>query len=104
MGVWEMTGFDLGAHAPAIGCGVVIGILAFAPLALALLPVLRRTVHANMAKGMLGICISFVVLFLGVVVVHLLAHGALVPFLAGELVGFFAGWIAIALYVMMRRD
>lgn len=99
-----VTGFDLAAHAPTIAFGVVVGLLAFMPLVLALIPVLRRRANANMAKGMLGVCISFVMLFLGVVVVHLLAHDALIPFVAGELIGFFAGWIAIALYVLMRHD
>ncbi len=92
------------AYLPAILAGLVVGIFAFLPLVLALLPVLRRTGDANMSKGMIGVCISFVVLLLGVMVVYLLVPAALVAFLAGELVGFFVGWIAVALYVMVRHD
>ena len=97
-------GFDLATQVPVIFLGVLVGAFAFALLALALWPVVARKADANMAKGMLGVCVSFVILVLGVVVVRLLARDALVPFAAGELVGFFAGWIAIALLVMARTE
>ena len=101
---WRMEGFDLAAHGPALFPGILVGVLAFAPLVLALRPVLARKADANMTKGMLGVGISFLVLLLGVVMVYLVARGALVPFVAGELAGFFAGWIIVAVVVMARLE
>ncbi len=95
-----MLGFDLSAHGPFILAGVVVGVLAFLPLWLALAPAIKRGRGANMAKGMLGVAASFVILLLGVVLVHLLFTGVLVAFLAGELGGFFAGWIVVACTVI----
>lgn len=95
-----MNGFDFVAHGPVIGVGAIVGAIAFLPLLLALLPVLRRRADANMVKGMIGVAASFALLLVSVVVVHLLFEGALVPFLVGELAGFFAGWFGIALVVI----
>lgn len=95
-----MLGFELATHGPFVLVGVVVGVLAFLPLWLALAPVIKRGRDANMAKGMLGVAASFVILLLGVVLVHLLFTGVLVAFLAGELGGFFAGWIVVACTVI----
>ena len=58
-------GFDLATQVPVIFLGVLVGAFAFALLALALWPVVARKADANMAKGMLGVCVSFVILVLG---------------------------------------
>lgn len=99
-----MLAFDLAQHGPSIAVGFIVGLLAFAPLLLALVPVLRRTREANMTIGFVGVFASFLVLFLGVIVAYLLARPVLVPFTAGELVGFFLCWIGVALAIMVRRD
>ncbi len=96
--------FDLAAHGPALAVGVLLGLFAFVPLLLAVVPVLRRVSDASMTKGMVGVGASFVILFVGVVVVHLLAPGALVAFVAGELIGFFIGWIGLAIAVLAKTD
>ena len=84
--------------------GFVVGLVAFAPLLVALLPVLRRRREANMTVGFMGVFASFLVLFLGVIVTHLLARPVLVGFAAGEIMGFLLCWIAVALAIMLRRD
>ena len=98
-----MLGFELAAHGPFLLVGIVVGLFAFLPLWLALAPVIKRGCDANMTKGMLGVAASFVTLLLGVVVVHLLFKGVLVAFLAGELGGFFAGWIVVACTVIAAK-
>lgn len=95
-----MLELNLAVHGPFILVGLAVGVLAFHPLWLALAPVIKRGCDANMAKGMLGVVASFVILLLGVVLVHLLFSGVLVAFLAGELGGFFAGWIVVACTVI----
>lgn len=85
-----------------VGCAV--GLLAFSPLVLVLMPVLRRTRSASMLKGVLGVCISFLVLLLGVVAACLLVRQELLAFAVGELAGFFAGWMATACIVMLRSN
>lgn len=98
-----MLGFELAAHGPFLLVGIVVGLFAFLLLWLALVPVIKRGRDANMTKGMLGVAASFVTLLLGVVVVHLLFKGVLVAFLAGELGGFFAGWIVVACTVIAAK-
>lgn len=66
-----MLEFDFAHHIPSILVGVVVGILAFAPLLVALVPVLRRKREANMTVGFMGVFTSFLVLFLGVIVTYL---------------------------------
>lgn len=95
-----MVGFELAAHGPFVLVGIAVGALAFLPLWLALAPVLKRGRDANMTKGMLGVAASFVILLLGIVVVYLLFKSALIAFLAGELGGFFVGWIVVACSVI----
>lgn len=46
-----MFEFDYAHHIPSIVAGVVVGLLAFAPLLVALVPVLRRQREANMTVG-----------------------------------------------------
>lgn len=53
-----------------------------------------------MTKGMLSVGASFVALLLGIVVVHLLFHGVLVAFVAGEIGGFLAGSVVVACLVI----
>lgn len=96
--------FDLAAHGPALAVGVLLGLFAFVPLLLAIVPVLRRRCDTSMVKGMVGVGASFVILFVGVVVVHLLSPGALVAFVAGELSGFFICWIGVAIAVIAKTD
>ena len=98
-----MAQIDLLAHLPAVVLGALVGIFAFVPLLLALVPVLRRTCDANMAKGMLGVIVSFAILFVAVVAVYLVARGALLPFLVGELGGFFVCWVAVAMAVIAHK-
>ena len=59
-----------------------------------------ETREANMTKGMLSVAASFVALLLGIVVVHLLFHGVLVAFVAGEIGGFLAGSVVVACLVI----
>lgn len=87
---------DITGNIPTIVVGTLVGLVAFVPLLLALLPVLRRKHDANMAKGLLGVIASFAVLFIGVAVALMCARTVAVVFLIGELVGFFVGIIAIA--------
>lgn len=84
--------------------GVLVGLAAFAPLLLALVPVLRRKREANMTIGLVGVIASFAVLLLGVIVVYLLVRPVLVAFVAGELIGFFVCWIAIAMAIIVWHD
>jgi hypothetical protein len=98
-----MLGFELAAHGPFLLVGCVVGAVAFAPLLLTLVPVLKGRCDANMAKGILGVAASFVILMLGVVLVHLLFKDVLIAFLAGELVGFFVGWIVVACVVIAAK-
>lgn len=93
---------ELAGHVPFIAMGFVVGLVAFLPLYLALAPVLAHRRDANMAVGMLGIMVSFAVLFMGVVIVHLVVPAALIAFLCGELAGFLICWIVIACMVIMR--
>ena len=95
-----MLAFELSAHGPFVLAGVVVGVFAFLPMWLALEPVLRRGREANMTKGMLTVGASFVALLLGIVVVHLLFHGVLVAFVAGEIGGFLAGSVVVACLVI----
>ena len=92
--------FSSPAHGPFVLAGVVVGVFAFLPMWLALEPVLRRGREANMTKGMLSVGASFVALLLGIVVVHLLFHGVLVAFVAGEIGGFLAGSVVVACLVI----
>ena len=57
----------------------------------------------DMAKGMLGVIVSFAILFVAVVAVYLVARGALLPFLVGELGGFFVCWVAVAMAVIAYK-
>lgn len=98
-----MAQIDLIAHWPAVALGVLVGIFAFVPLLLALVPVLRRTSDANMAKGMLGVIVSFIVLFVAVIFAYLLARAELIAFLVGEIGGFFVCWVAVAMAVIAHR-
>lgn len=98
-----MLEFDFAHHIPSIAVGVVVGLAAFAPLLLALVPVLRRRREANMTIGFMGVFASFLMLFLGVIVTYLLARPVLVGFAAGEIIGFLVCWIAVALAIMFRR-
>ena len=93
---------ELAGHVPFIVTGAVIGLVAFLPLYLALAPVLAHRRDASMTVGMLGIMVSFAVLVLGVVIVHLVFPAALIAFLCGELAGFLICWIVIACMVIMR--
>lgn len=95
-----MLAFELSAHGPFVLAGVVVGVFAFLPMWLALEPVLRRGREANMTKGMLSVGASFVALLLGIVVVHVLFHGVLVAFVAGEIGGFLAGSVVVACLVI----
>lgn len=95
-----MLAFELSAHGPFVLAGVAVGLFAFLPMWLALEPVLRCGREANMTKGMLSVAASFVALLLGIVVVHLLFHGVLVAFVAGEIGGFLAGSVVVACLVI----
>lgn len=99
-----MFEFDHAHHIPSIVAGVVVGLLAFAPLLVALVPVLRRQREANMTVGFMGVFASFLVLFLGVIVTYLLARPVLVGFAAGEIIGFFLCWLAVAIALMLKKD
>ena len=99
-----MPTFDLVQHGPALAIGCLVGVFAFVPLLLAIVPVLLRMCDASMVKSMLGVGASFVILFVGVVVVHLLSPGALVAFVAGELISFFVCWIGVAIAVIAKTD
>lgn len=89
-------GAEISAHIPFAVIGLLVGLFAFVPLMLALLPVLRHKREADMIKGTIGVIASFVTLVAGVAVVFALAKTSLVAMTAGELVGFFVGLIAIA--------
>ena len=93
---------ELAGHVPFIVTGAVIGLVAFLPLYLALAPVLAHRRDASMTVGMLGIMVSFAILIIGVVIVHLVFPAALIAFLCGELAGFLICWIVIACTVIMR--
>ena len=93
---------ELAGHVPFIVTGAVIGLVAFLPLYLALAPVLAHRRDASMTVGMLGIMVSFAILIIGVVIVHLGFPAALIAFLCGELAGFLICWIVIACMVIMR--
>ena len=97
-----MLEFDLARSVPSIAMGFVVGALAFAPLLMAVLPVLRRTRDADMTRGFIGIFASFAVLLVGVLVVYVLARAALVPFAMGELVGFFLGMLGLSLAAILH--
>ena len=93
---------ELAGHVPFIVTGAVIGLVAFLPLYLALAPVLAHRRDASMTVGMLGIMVSFAILIIGVVIVHLVFPAARIGFLCGELAGFLICWIVIACMVIMR--
>lgn len=95
-----MLAFELAAHGLFVVAGVVVSVFAFLPMWLALKPVLLRGCKANMTKGMLSVAASFVALMLGIVVVHVLFHGVLVAFVAGEIGGFLAGSVVVAFLVI----
>lgn len=93
---------ELAGHVSFIVTGAVAGLVAFLPLYLALAPVLAHRRDASMTVGMLGIMVSFAILIIGVVIVHLVFPAALIAFLCGELAGFLICWIVIACMVIMR--
>ena len=95
--------FDVETHLPFLLGGVAEGLLSFAVLLLVLLPVVRHARDASMAKGFLGVAVSFAILLLGIVAVHLLAPTALLALLVGELVAFFACWIVLACAMIARK-
>lgn len=95
---------DLAAHAPSIFGGVLIGVLAFVPLLLVLLPVWQGRRRADMLKGSLMVGLSFIVLAAGLVAVHVSARTETLPFAVGELVGVLACWIILAIATVLRRD
>lgn len=80
-----------------------MGALAFAPLVLVLAPVLAQKSEANMAKGMLGVIVSFMLLLGGLLCAYLASKAALLAFVAGELAGFFVGLVAVALWVIAKQ-
>ena len=93
---------ELAGHVPFIVTGAVAGLVAFLPLYLALAPVLAHRRDASMTVGMLGIMVSFAILIIGVVIVHLVFPAALIAFLCGELAGVLICWIVVACMVIMR--
>lgn len=103
MDVVQGSGGELFVSMPFLSIGCITGIISFAILMLVLLPVLHHKRQASMLKGFLAIVVSFALLSLGLLVCLLVARAALLVFLVGELLGFFAGWIALAVYVMVKR-
>lgn len=99
-----MLEFDLVRSFPSIAIGFAVGVLAFAPLLIAVLPVLRRTRDADMMLGFIGIFVSFAVLLGGVLAAYVLARPALVPFAVGELVGFFLGMLGLSLLAILKGN
>lgn len=99
-----MLEFDLARSFPSIAIGFVVGVLVFAPLLAAVLPVLRRTRDADMTLGFIGIFASFTVLLVGVLAAYVLARSALVPFAVGELVGFFLGMLGLSLLAILKGN
>lgn len=99
-----MLEFDLIRSFPSIAIGFAVGALAFVPLLIAVLPVLRRTRDADMMLGFMGIFVSFAVLLGGVLAVYALARPVLVPFAVGELVGFLLGLFALSCAAMLLRN
>lgn len=99
-----MPAFDLVQHGPAFAIGCLVGVFAFVPLLLAIVPMLRRMCDASMVKGMLGVGASFVILLAGVVAAYSFAPATLVAFVVGELIGFFVGLIGLAVTVLAKAD
>ena len=99
-----MPELDLAQQWPAAVVGVITGLLAFAPLALAVVPVMSRRRAANMVMGMVGVASSFAILFLGVLVAWVVARDAFLAYFLGELVGFVGSLIALSLAAIARGD
>ena len=95
--------FEIATHIPILIAGILTGAASFGVLMLALVPVLRHTSEASMAKGFLAIAASFAVLVLGIILTHVLAPAALIVLLCGELAAFFAGWIILACALIARK-
>lgn len=85
---------------PFILLGIAVGLVAFAALMAALLPVLRGKRRASLSKGFLGVLVSFAILSAGVIAVYIGWEDEVILFLLGELLGLFACWTALAVYTM----
>lgn len=99
-----MSGFDLAAHVPFLIGGIATGVLAFVPLVLVLIPVLKRECDADMVKGSLMVGASFIVLLAGMLLVRLFARPALLAYVVGELVGLFACWFILAIALVLQKN
>ena len=99
-----MSDVELTSHVLHIVLGAVTGAVAFAPLLLALLPVLRGQNTGRMVSGVLAIIVSFAVLAAGVVVTRLVAADAVVAYAVGELAGFLGLSASCALVVIARDN
>lgn len=91
-------------HGPMLAVGVFLGLLAFIPLLLATIPVLRRARDARVGVGLVSVAVSFVILLAGVVAAYSFAPATLVAFVVGELIGFFVGLIGLAVTVLAKAD
>lgn len=99
-----MVGLAYSQHGLSIAAGAIIGLAAFAPLLLVLVPVLRRERDASMLTGFACVFASFMTLLLGAVAAYVLLRSAFMEFVAAELVGFLASSAVVAIVVMVRRD
>lgn len=91
-----------------IALGILTGILGFLPLFLSL-RLSRRSASTHALTlglyGLVGVCISLVILIVGLVACAMLARDALIPFVIAEGIVFLGCTIAYVLYknVLAKR-
>lgn len=90
----------------AILLGIVAGLAGFIPLVIAL-KLTKRTVHGGTAASMivllLGLVVSFALLFAFAALFFGFDHGNGIPFLFAEVLALSAAAIGYALWQMLRR-
>ena len=97
-----MSGIAPGQLPWALG-GAVVGACAFLPLVAVVLPVLARKAAADMARGVLALAVSFVILVAAFFLVYFLAPANVLVFALGMVFGFILVWIILAVGVIMQR-
>ncbi len=90
-----MPELDLMEHGPGMIVGFFVGLIAFVPFIIVLVPVLRCQREASMTRGLAGVIASFAILLLSIFIAYLFARAALLAFSIGLIIGFVMCAIAV---------
>lgn len=94
---------DMAFDLPLVCAGALLGVAACIPLCWAVMRAWKPRPTANIGVGIACVTLSFLVLVAGVAWVYADAPGGVVPFVVGELVGFFCCMMVLVAVAMRRR-